>query len=293
MLKRGELKYSDPLNKKSHRSFTVDCNLFHAQEKINLCDYRLIATTSSMSSLILQRLHIYFKQNNRLGIAISFSASIILSLLLLAGRIIYSGNSTYIFLTWNLFLALIPLAISTVLTVYGHGIRNYKFWKLGFVFLIWLLFFPNAPYIITDLFHLHKGSTVPQWYDLVLILSFAWNGLMLACASLFDMQELFIQRFNRFAGWVFVGTTLFISSFGIYLGRFQRFNSWDILQRPFRLMGDSINFIFHPLSNPGVWGMTICYTLFMCVLYATVYQLTRVQSKRFRAEVVAELRKGK
>ena len=150
--------------------------------------------------------------------------------------------------------------------------------------------FPNAPYILTDLFHLYPRTGIPQWYDLILILSFAWNGLMLGSASLFDMHELVKSRLGWLRGWLFTGFTLALGSFGIYLGRFERWNSWDILQQPFRLFSDIANFVLHPADYPSVWGMTICYTLLMWVLYATIYQLTKVQSRRLSAESVAQNR---
>ena len=238
-----------------------------------------------MASLLLKRLHVYFKTNNRAGVALSFSASILLSAVLLAARIWRTGEITYLFLVWNLFLAIIPLGLSTLLTVYRLRHKNRLISSA--TTLLWLLFLPNAFYIITDLFHLYPRRGVPQWFDLLLILSFAWNGIMLGCASLFDMHELIKFRFSKVSGWLFVAVSLFLSSFGIYLGRFERWNSWDIVQHPFRLFSDVFQFITAPTSYPGVWGLTISYTLLMYVLYATVYQLTHVQSGRYRAEFVA------
>jgi uncharacterized membrane protein len=241
-----------------------------------------------MAVFFLKRLHVYFKSNNRLGVALSFSASILLSLILLAGRIWHTGEITYLFLVWNLFLALIPLGLSTLLVLYRLHHKN-RFRSLVLAGT-WLLFFPNAPYILTDLFHLYPRTGIPQWYDLILILSFAWNGLMLGSASLFDMHELVKSRLGWLRGWLFTGFTLALGSFGIYLGRFERWNSWDILQQPFRLLSDIANFVLHPSEYPNVWGMTICYTLLMWVLYATIYQLTKVQSRRISAESVAQNR---
>ena len=239
-----------------------------------------------MTPYFVRRLHVYFKSHNRAGVAISFSASIILSFVLLAARIWRTGELTYLFLVWNLFLAVIPLGLSTLLTVYR---LRHKSHLISYSLTItWLLFLPNAFYIITDLFHLYPRPGVPQWFDLVLILSFAWNGIMLGCASLFDMHGLIKERFTWLIGWLFAGTTLFLSSFGIYLGRFDRWNSWDLLHHPIRLFSDVLHYISTPSDYPGVWGVTLCYTLLMWVLYATVYQLTRVQSGRYRAELVAD-----
>lgn len=238
-----------------------------------------------MASLLLKRLHVYFKTNNRAGVALSFSASILLSLVLLIARVWRTGELTYVFLLWNLFLAMIPLGLSTFLTVYR--LRHKSRFASIVITLSWLLFLPNSFYIITDLFHLHPRTGVPQWFDLLLILSFAWNGIMLGCASLFDMHELVKQRFTWFLGWAFVGVSLFLSSFGIYLGRFERWNSWDVVQQPFRLLTDIFHFITAPQDYPSVWGLTFTYSMLMWVLYATVYQLTKVQAKRYSPEFLA------
>ena len=242
-----------------------------------------------MAPYFLKRLHVYFKTNNRAGVAVSFSASILLSLFLLVARVIKTGEITYLFLVWNLFLAIIPLGISTLLTVYRLRRRSH-FISYGLTF-IWLLFLPNAFYIITDLFHLYPRHGVPQWFDLVLILSFAWNVIMFWSASLFDMHEIIKQRFSWLSAWIFVGGSIFLSSFGIYLGRFDRWNSWDLFQQPFRLMLDVYHYVTSPQDFPHVWGVTVTYALLMCILYATVYQLTKVQSLQYKPEAIARMRK--
>jgi uncharacterized membrane protein len=142
----------------------------------------------------------------------------------------------------------------------------------------WLLFFPNAPYILTDLFHLDNRPGVPLWYDLALILSCAWNGLMLAYASLADMQQLVQQRLGTGIGWAFATVALLLSSFGIYLGRYLRFNSWDVLTNPLTLFYDIVGRLLHPFSFPGTWGVTLVFGLFLLVGYSTVRVLGRAQT---------------
>ena len=142
--------------------------------------------------------------------------------------------------------------------------------------LVWLLFFPNAPYILTDLFHLERRAGVPYWYDLALILSCAWNGLMLAYASLTDMQALVARRLGWGAGWGFATVALLLSSCGLYLGRYLRFNSWDILTNPLALFFDIVSRLLHPLAHPATWGVTLLYGAFLVLGYATVRLLGQV-----------------
>ena len=210
----------------------------------------------------------------RLTLVFVLATSVALSLLLVMGRVLMTGRLLFLFLIWNLFLALIPFALSTMLGIARGPLRARLLVPVG---AAWLLFFPNAPYILTDLFHLERRAGVPYWYDLALILSCAWNGLMLAYASLADMQHLVQRRLGTAAGWAFATVALLLSSFGIYLGRYLRFNSWDVLANPLTLFFDIVNRILHPFSFPGTWGVTLVFGVFLLVGYGTVRLLGRAQ----------------
>ncbi len=212
----------------------------------------------------------------RLTLVFVLTASLTLSLLLVVGRVLISGRLLFLFLIWNLFLALIPFAISTLLSLAAGPLRARLLVPVG---AAWLLFFPNAPYLITDLFHLDTRPGVPLWYDLALILSCAWNGLMLAYASLSDMQRLVQRRLGMGSGWAFATLALLLSSFGIYLGRYLRFNSWDVLANPIALFYDILNRLLHPFSFPGTWGVTLVFWVFLLLGYGTVRLLGRAQDE--------------
>ncbi|MCB0820264.1 MAG: DUF1361 domain-containing protein, partial [Bacteroidetes bacterium] len=200
------------------------------------------------------------------GIAVSFTLSLLLSVLLLSFRMAFSHEITYIFLIWNLFLAIIPLGLSTYLRVFRKGHIN-RLYSLV-VAAIWLLFLPNSFYILTDLFHLKQDELIPLWFDLILLLSFAWNGLFLGFASLLDMQQMISEHFrnNRLA-LRFSAAVIILSSFGIYLGRFFRFNSWDLLTNPATLIADLLQIVMHPIAYKHVWAMTFVYSLALIIFY--------------------------
>ena len=122
---------------------------------------------------------------------------------------------------------------------------------------VWLLFFPNAPYILTDLFHLHQRAGVPVWFDLILILSYAWTGLWAGMISLRTIQEELIQKTFKKGSFLVIITLLFITGFGIYLGRFLRFNSWDLIQEPGTLVKSIAERFIHPFQHPRTWGVTL------------------------------------
>ena len=216
----------------------------------------------------------------RLSLLLVLGASLTLSVVLITFRVFLTHKISFVFLLWNLFLALIPFGLSTMLGLSAGKLRARVLLPVG---AAWLLFFPNAPYILTDLFHLQPRAGVPYWYDLALILSCAWNGLMLAYASLTDMQQLVARRLGAGAGWAFATVALLLSSFGIYLGRFLRFNSWDILTNPVTLFYDIVNRLLHPAAHRGTWGVTLLYGVFLLLGYATVRLLGRLGAESAEA----------
>jgi uncharacterized membrane protein len=155
-----------------------------------------------------------------------------LSLALLALRMLVRGDSTYGFLAWNLSLAWIPLLLAVaVVGAWRSGRRI----SVALLLVAWLLFFPNAPYVVTDFVHLDHIGGMPRWFDVLLLGSFALSSLALGFVSLYLIQDLI--RSSRGVVWSWAGalTTIALSGVGIYLGRVYQLNSWDVLQ-PGRLL---------------------------------------------------------
>jgi uncharacterized membrane protein len=217
------------------------------------------------------------KEANRLAILFLFSLTTILCVTLVAFRVHFTSQITFVFLVWNIFLALVPYMISTVLIVYHKDIKNR--WLIWIPFMMWLCFFPNAPYILTDLFHLRPRQGVPYWYDLALILFFAWNGLMLGYASLLDIQSVLSIRYNKWVGWITSIVSLSLAGFGIYLGRYLRWNSWDVISSPGGLLGDIASRITNPTAHPQTYGVTILFSTFLVLGYVLLLQFSKVYSK--------------
>jgi uncharacterized membrane protein len=188
------------------------------------------------------------------------SFSISLSLL----RVIATGSPMFLFLNWNLFLAIIPW----LFTRYLHD-RKATIHKWMYIALLatWLLFFPNSPYILTDLFHLKKSTSMPIWYDLVLILSYAWTALVFGFMSLHDIEMMSEKRYGVKKTNIILITLLFMASFGVYLGRFLRWNSWDIIANPFGLASDISDRFINPLDHPRTWGVTVLLGVFLNLAY--------------------------
>lgn len=207
-------------------------------------------------------------------IALTFAS--VLSVALVGARIVWTGNWRYAFLVWNLFLAWLPLvfALGASELYRNAGKRD---WRLCAAAIAWLLFFPNAPYIFTDLIHLTGGFWAHFWVDLVLILLCALTGLILGFVSLYLMQSLVEQVAGKLASWVFIAATAALSGFGIYLGRFLRFNSWDVLVKPMKLFHSVSSWAADPLVRPPSLAFPVLFGVFLFIAYVMLYGLTHLK----------------
>ena len=200
---------------------------------------------------------------------------------LVAGRTLYSHTNHFQFLVWNLFLAWIPLVLAAL--VYRVASRRGDLTRLIVVpaTLVWLLFFPNAPYIVTDLVHLGQfHDSVPGWFDVMLIAWYAWTGLLLGIVSLRLMQEIVARAAGNRGGWLFVVLVTAAGSLGIYLGRFLRFNSWNVFQAPLTLADTGWDQVTRPDAGELLLGFSILFALLFLFVYATVYLLARPRDGR-------------
>jgi uncharacterized membrane protein len=169
------------------------------------------------------------------------------------------------------------LMLSTVLRVIS---RLQLPWAIvGGVFGLWLLFLPNAPYILTDILHLTRTSDAPAWYDLALLLSCSGTGLLLGYLSLIDVQRIVARRFSSIFGWLFAIVSLGLSGFAIYLGRFLRWNSWDVLVTPTRLF-EIATALMHPVANVRPLSVTLVFGVILALGYISLRVLLLSESNR-------------
>lgn len=192
----------------------------------------------------------------------------------LIARWVYSNPGAYDFLAWNLFLAWIPLVAAVL--VYDMQRRGVRARRLLPLAAVWLLFLPNAPYLLTDLIHLGSRNDAPLWFDVVLFTAFAWTGALLGFLSLYLMQVVVRRAVGGALSWAFVGASLLASGFGIYLGRSLRWNSWDFVTRPDALLADVWDRVSDPLAYPRSFGMTVALTALLSVLYLVLYAFAQL-----------------
>jgi uncharacterized membrane protein len=188
---------------------------------------------------------------------------------LVAVRNHYTGDADFRYLIWNLFLAWIPFALAVF--VYDRWRRRGAGLTLFVLGALWLLFFPNAPYIATDFVHLERGSPAPYWYDAVTIAAFAWMGVLLGFASLYLMQTVVRQWRGELAGWIFASVAISLGSLGIYLGRFLRLNSWDAVEHPSVLPRILHAVARDPFAYQEAIAVTLLFTFALMFAYFLLY----------------------
>ena len=189
-------------------------------------------------------------------------------------RMLETGDTHLRGLVWNLFLAWIPFALAVL--VYDRWRRRGGGAALLVLGALWLLFFPNAPYIATDFVHLERAGAAPFWYDAVTIAAFAWMGVLLGFASLYLMQTVVRQWRGAAAGWIFALVAIGLGSLGIYLGRFLRLNSWDAVEHP-----SVIPRILHavardPFAYQEAIAVTALFTVALALAYFLLYSFAAV-----------------
>jgi uncharacterized membrane protein len=195
-----------------------------------------------------------------------------LSISLLALRIVKVEAGYFFFLAWNLFLAWMPFLFASA----AFALRR-KLAAAAVLGLLWLLFLPNAPYLLTDLIHLRWVEGVPIWYDLSMFLSFAFSGLLLGMTSLNLMQSVVEERLGRPAGWLFVVAAMGLTGYGIYLGRFLRWNSWDVVTNPLGLAGDMLTMLRYPLEHLESYFISAVFAAIFLLAYITIFSLGSMQ----------------
>lgn len=186
--------------------------------------------------------------------------------LLLAVRRYEYGDVGYAGLVWNLALAWVPLLLALVLVAaYRRGLPRLHLVAVG---AAWLLFLPNAPYVLTDFVHLGNDHRL---FDTVIIGSFAFTSLMLGLGSLLLVQLVVTRAAGAAVGWLFAVAALFLASVGIYLGRVERLNSWDLLQRPRLLASLAHAFVRAPLEHQYVIGFVLGVGVLLTLVYVGLY----------------------
>ena len=226
----------------------------------------------------------FIRRYRQLAVLASLVFTTLICLALLAVRVVYSESGQYLFLAWNLFLAWLPMLCA--LFAYNAYKRHSRLsWLVvAGCALAWLLFFPNAPYILTDLMHLRPRPDAPLWFDVLLVVAFAWTGLCLGLVSLSLMQALVRRAAGALASWAFALGVLSLSGAGIYIGRFLRWNSWDVFISPGSILADVLAAVQHPLLHARSVVFSGLFSLFLLSAYCMFFALTHLNAEPIGAD---------
>lgn len=226
---------------------------------------------------MLKLVRTFLRHHRQLLVLASLLLATGLCAALLALRVAYTHSLDHGSLAWNLCLAWLPMGVA--LTAYNLFKRDswFSWLAVAACALIWLLFFPNAPYMVTDIVHLWRGEGVPYWYDLILLVAFAWTSFLLGLVSLFLMQALVRRAAGAPASWLFAVGVLGLSGFGVYLGRFLRWNSWDVFLSPKGVLLDIWQLVRHPLANREAVVFSALFSVFCVCAYLILVALTHLR----------------
>lgn len=221
----------------------------------------------------------YFVRNRySIAVFVLLNLACLIVVVLVAARVAYSDTGRHTGLVWNLFLAWIPF----MLAYFAHMVswrRSTLYFVIPVIAFLWLIFYPNAPYMLTDLQDLSRRSfDAPLWYDVIIVVWASWTGMLLGVISLYLMQDIMIRTFGRVPGWIFVLVISALSSFGVYIGRFVRLNSWDILQNPTEVAQEILGVVIAPSMRLAAF--TVLYTIFFLFVFLLLYSFSHMLHER-------------
>lgn len=202
-----------------------------------------------------------------------------LCLSLLVGRLIISGTSRYIFIPGNLALAWLALLFAWLL-VKELKTQKWLRWQNIALTVLWLIFLPNTWYVLTDFLHVYATGEISELYDIVMMSTLVMSGFILGFTSLYLVHQELRKRLSEQKSAVLVGLVILLASFGIYLGRVLRWNTWDVITNPSGIILNVSDRIIDPFGHPRAFNVTALLFVLICSVYFAIWNFVRPHSKR-------------
>lgn len=209
----------------------------------------------------------------RLFLALMVSNAV--SMLLFLIRVLGSESFRYWFLFWNLVLAWVPLLFAALL---ARRLRTARWlaWQNMLLSVLWLSFLPNSFYIVSDLIHVHITGEINILFDVVLFTSCIFNGYVFGFMSVYLVHKALLRRLRPHRAHLLIAGILLACSFAIYLGRYLRWNSWDVLLHPFGILFDVSDRIINPAAHPQTFLTTFSFFMLLTGMYYVIYEVARL-----------------
>lgn len=221
-----------------------------------------------------------FAYRRRGSVTTLLLSSLVSVVLYILGAVFNHGSGLY-FLIWNLFLAWIPLGLAWLLVTYLRG-HLWSSWRGLGLTLLWLIFLPNCFYLLSDFLHLYDNLDANVTYNIALLASFAFNGMLLGYLSLgLVHRQLLARKHGLSVSWRLIGLVLAVSSYAIYLGRYIRLNSWDIFTNFSAVLVSISDQIFHPERYVLIIGITFSFFVLLMTIYIV---MTRISSDIIKSD---------
>lgn len=219
-----------------------------------------------------------FARGSFLNVSLALMLSSFVSVGLYFVRVVDTGNFRYWFLLWNLVLGWLPLLFAWKL----KSSLKTSLWsrpKNLLLSVLWLLFLPNSFYILSDLIHLHDSGEVSLLYDIALFFSLIFNAYVAGFMSIFLVHMELIKRIDRRTAHRLVAFVLLLCGFAIYLGRYLRWNSWDVIFNPAGLLFDVSERVINPTAHPQFVATTLVYFLLLGTMYTVIWQFVNTLTR--------------
>ncbi|MBK9732921.1 MAG: DUF1361 domain-containing protein [Chitinophagaceae bacterium] len=219
-------------------------------------------------------LQLFTSESRKTNVTVMSVLLTLFMIVLYSVRTLYTNDTYYGFLLWNLFLAWLPFIFAY------WAYRNYflggHMISILLPALFWLLFFPNAPYIITDIVHMRTRSGIPIWFDATMVFCFAFTGFILGLSSLYMIHRMLHHAFASWKSWLMIMLLIAMSGYGIYIGRILRWNSWDIFTSPIPLLHD----VHDTILTPSSLAMIAMFSILMGITYPFLFYFVKSTHKK-------------
>jgi uncharacterized membrane protein len=216
-----------------------------------------------------------FKEvNHYWGIISALAVASFVSFLIFILGVIHGHSWFYLFLYFNLGLAMVAplLALWLVSRLYKSSWLNISNLLIT---LVWLAFLPNSFYMLTDLIHAQSSISFDLLFNIVLILSAALTALAAGYISVYMIHKALLKHVSPRSACLLIALVFAICSLGIYFGRYLRWNTWDIVVSPASLLFDLSDTFINPGTHPEVLVMTLTLFGLLTSGYLVIWQCAK------------------
>jgi uncharacterized membrane protein len=204
----------------------------------------------------------------------SLLIALVVCLVMILINAVTAKTSYYFFLPYNIFLAFFSPTFAIILKNRLHTQPWLKPSNLILTFLL-LIFLPNSFYMITDLIHVQYIIGIDVLYNIIFTNLAIFIGLIAGFISLYIFHvELLKRTYHRYAH-IIIGILIIAISFAIYLGRYLRWNSWDILLNPSGILFDTSDTLIHPSTHPVFFPIMFAFSFAIGVMYLVIWQFIK------------------